>query len=172
MCRYIVRRDGESAMTAVDSDDVDGPLVDGDVVFDDGHETVVFEAPPEFHDALPKIGTPNYYRFASKIARVVKCKMGLPRPTEANRLVAYELVSKELKANDVRAVDICKFQAIAVDMVFIPTKYDVLANQIRGSHAVAKRMEELRPRGPGFWTGLARWVAGIPEVEGLRYTRA
>jgi hypothetical protein len=160
----MITRDGALAMSAIDSDDVDKPLVGGDVVFAEDHE--------EYQDALPKIGTPNYFRFASKIARVVKCKMGLPRPTEANRLVAYELVSKELKANDVRAVDVCKFQAIAVDMVFIPTKYDVLANQIRGSHAIARRMDEMRPRGSRFWNGLARWIAGTPEVEGLRYTRA
>lgn len=94
---------------------------------------------------LPKIGTPNYYRFAAKVAHVVKSKMGLPKATEANRMVALELVSKELLQRDVRKCDIYKFQPLAVDLVFMPTKYDVGAARLRGSRAYRERLQDMQP---------------------------
>jgi len=124
---------------------------------------------------LPKIGTPNYFRFAAKVAHEVKSKMGLPKTTEANRLVALELVSKELMRRDVRKCDVHKFQAISVDLVFMPTKYDVTAARLRNTRAYRERLQEMHPvESWGEWLRGKMPLSGrgwALEGPGLSYSR-
>lgn len=129
------------------------------------------KAPSKVPVILPKLGSPNYYRFAAKVAHVVKAKMGLPKANEANRLVALELVSKELIARDVRKVDVHKFQAIAVDLVFMPTKYDVSAFTIRESRVFADRLDQMTVVPESWIVRFTRWATEYHKPIGLRYSR-
>lgn len=178
LCSYLVwislpkRRftnDEKRGVLAIESTDNDDTIV-GVVVREEVEGT---EEPGEL--ILPKVGTPNYFRFAAKVAHEVKSKMGLPRATEANRIVALELVSKELMRRDVRKCDVHRFQAIAVDLVFMPTKYDVNAARLRNSRAYRERLQEMHPvQSWGDWLrgkmpfGRQPWALDGP---GLSYSR-
>jgi len=124
---------------------------------------------------LPRLGSPNYWRFSAKVAHVVKSKMGLPKATEANRMVALELVSKELLARHVRKCDVYKFQPLAVDLVFMPTKYDVTAARCRDSRQYRERLREMNPvRTWGDWLRSRIPFADGPwtlDGPGLSYSR-
>jgi len=127
---------------------------------------------------LPRLGTPNYWRFAAKVAHAVKCKMGLPKQSEANRLVALELVSKELLARSVRKCDVHRFQSVAVDLVFMPTRYDVMASQMRSSYAYKERLLEMQVGATRTWCEwlgrllpFRRWEQEVQAAPGLQYSR-
>lgn len=94
-------------------------------------------APPRIAD-----GEAKYMRFAALVAREVKCKMGLPKRTKANWIVATELVNKVLAERDVRKVDRAHFAPLATQMVFIPTRFDVVARQLALSDTVQQRHDE------------------------------
>lgn len=72
----------------------------------------------------------RYKRVCGHLARCVKAKMGLPKQTEANRLVALELISKELEEMGVRKSERCKFIPLALVLVFIPTEHDLVGRRV------------------------------------------
>lgn len=115
-------------------------------------------------DAPPRATGPNLYRFAAVLARDVRLKMGLPKPTEANRMVAWELLMKACEARDVRKVDRLRFAIIAVDMVFVPNSLDVLAAEIRRSVVLSERLAAADPKVP--W-----WKRLLGKTSGLNYHR-
>lgn len=179
-----VSKEARSAICAHDDDadyecEVEGEASDGHPDAVDLAQVLPPGAKPEPPVLiLPKIGTPNYFRFAAKVAHTVKCKMGLPTASQANRLVAMELVSKELLARSVRKCDVHRFQGVAVDLVFMPTKYDILASQLRTSRSYKERLTELQVgsiRTWGEWVSSCNpfggWEAEVGRSSGLRYSR-
>jgi hypothetical protein len=111
---------------------------------------------------LGDVKEPNYMRFASYVAREVRTKLGPnPKPTEATRLVAWELCAKVLQERNVRRCDQLRYLTLATDMVFVPTKHDVVAAVIRNSAPVAERLQ--RVRDPG-----RKWCSFA--LPGLKYT--
>lgn len=109
----------------------------------------------------------QYYRFAAVVAREVKNRMGCPKRTAANWLVAQDLVQKVLAEKHVRKVDRCKFAPVATQMVFIPTRYDVMGRKLAESFEVATREADFAGVGIPWW----RKVFGIyttwkpPNIE-------
>jgi len=182
-----VMREAKTAIAAHDDDDdyeceVEVVAVGDDVLAGAGALHEVAPTPQAVDGAplliLPKIGTPNYFRFAAKVAHTVKCKMGLPKTSEANRMVAVELVSKELLARNVRKCDVHRFQSVAVDLVFMPTKYDLLASQLRVSRSYKERLVEMQAGSIRSWEEWIRgcnpfrsWESEVGMSAGLRYSR-
>jgi len=96
---------------------------------------------------------------AGLIARVVKVRMGVPKDTAANRIVAWELCGKELVARNVRKCDIAKFQSLSHRLVFIPSKWDRLIDEAMASDEVVERMAPpLSKR--SFWA----WLIGYRKA--------
>nr|WPR18272.1 MAG: RNA-dependent RNA polymerase [Chemarfal virus 123] len=130
--------------------------LDGAHDFEDASET----APP-----APK--GPNLFRFAAVLAGDVKRKLGsVPKPTEANRLVAWDLLNKACEARDVRKVDRLRFMQVAVDMVFIGDALDVQMTRCRRSLVVQDRMADVG--GALTW---GEWVRSrlFGRSRGLRF---
>jgi hypothetical protein len=114
-------------------------IVDDEADLDPDHDDEHGNGRPQ-----PPLTGANYYKFAQLLAREVKVKLGCAKPTQANRLVAHELVNKAMEARDVRKCDRHKFLPLAVDMVFIPDKWAVAAAEFRKSAAVADRLLEMQ----------------------------
>jgi len=117
----------------------------------------LFEPPAGAQPEAMDLGGPNprwAARFAAIIAREVKCKMGLPSRTRANWLVAQELVNKALAERFVRKCDRLVFAPIATQLVFVPTRYDIIAKQFAHSEAVGRELEEMQGVQRTFW----QWI--------------
>lgn len=83
-------------------------------------------------------------RFAAVLAADVKLKLGsVPKATEANRLVAWDLLNKACVARDVRKAYRLRFCQVAIDMVFIPDSMDVQMAKVRKSGAVRRRLADV-----------------------------
>lgn len=138
-----VEKRSVETISIIDSDDTAEVPVDEENMERDeeGKYTAAALAQPPPVPTNPR--DPNYKRFACRIAREVRVKMGLPSRTEANRLVAVELVSKALLAHNVRKTDIFKFQTLAADMVFLPTIWDQMAIEDRHSEAYRERLKPI-----------------------------
>lgn len=112
-------------------------------------------------------GRDTMLRFGSILAREVKFKMGpCPKQTEANRLVAWELLGKECAARDVRKVDRGRYMSYALPMVFIPDIYEVEATKYGRSRTVGERLDEVKEKDAGVYD----WLFG--RKPGLRYRAA
>ena len=70
----------------------------------------------------------------------VKCKLGTPRDTKANRMIVAAMVREyyDTKA-DMRRCDKLKFGPLAIELCFVPTAAEVLARMVRETKAVAER---------------------------------
>jgi len=133
-------------------------------------EEVVCEAVMSGKAQLPtqKERVANYKRFAAILARAVRLRLGpSPKRTEANRMVAWELLVKECALRDVRKCDRLRFVQLAVDMVFIPDELDVEMSAVRRSGAVQRRLDAMEVGGgPRWW----KWLTGKPTTPGLTYS--
>lgn len=96
----------------------------------------------------------QYYRFAAVVAREVKNRMGCPKRSAANWLVAHDLVQKVLAERHVRKVDRIKFAPLATQMVFVPTRFDVMARKFAESAEVASREAEFEGVNVPWWRRL------------------
>lgn len=101
-------------------------------------------------------------RYAKKIARTVKEKLG-PTPTtsEANRLVAWELLQKVMKENDVRRNLRVRFAQLALPLVFLPDRTDILMRKVCRSEAVSTH---LKTHDAAPARSLMEWAFGQPRV--------
>lgn len=116
-----------------------------------------------------KVFREHTFRVAKSLANEARCKMGpQPRPTEANRLVAWELCMKEAIARDIRKIDRLRFVTHAVDLVFIPNADDVFMSRVRHSATVAERLKQIEPRRPNR---IMRLLGIGSSDEGLSYRK-
>lgn len=141
------KRYGPHVIAAVDADGEAGAVVD-----DDG---VVGTTVDGWGAATDK-GLKPYMALAGITARMVKVKMGVPKDTPANRMVAWELCGKELVARNVRKCDVAKFQSLAHRLVFVPSKWDVLIEEAMASDEVAERLAPRFGR-RSFWSWFLRY---------------
>lgn len=97
-------------------------------------------------------------RFAKILARDVRLKMGpCPNTTEANRLVAHELVVKAMVARDVRKNLRLEFSQLAVPLVFLPDVMDITMKKVVTSAAVSDLIAEYEKGDPvSLWEWLTR----------------
>jgi hypothetical protein len=107
----------------------------------------------------------DYRRVAAKICCDVRLRMGAkPTPNAANRMVAWELCVKSCKARGIsRNCDILRICTRAVDMVFIPNMYDVLAAEMRRDPVIQERLDAAHPQAT-FWQRMIGY-----EERGLHY---
>lgn len=144
------RINGALLIDAVDADGDSGAGVDGDgVVCTSVVDGVVLE----------EGNLRSYMAFAGIVARIVKVRMGVPKDSAANRIVAWELCGKELTVRNVRKCDMAKFQSLAHKLVFIPSKWDRLIEEALGSDEVIDRCNPPGGR-RGFWSWLLRYKEG------------
>lgn len=144
------KRYGPQTIATVDADGETGAVVD-----DDG----VVGTSVDGWGAATDVGLRPYMALAGIIARMVKVKMGVPKDTPANRIVAWELCGKELVARNVRKCDIAKFQSLSHRLVFVPSKWDVLIEEAMASDEVAERLAPQSGR-RGFWSWLLNYKEG------------
>lgn len=79
-------------------------------------------------------------RVVRRAAACVRAKIGLPKRSEANYLVVRKLVVEYLETiPDLRKVHYLKIVPLAVELVFVPTKYDIEARDFAGSSFVVER---------------------------------
>jgi len=111
----------------------------------------------------------NLYRVSASLAKTVRLKLGpAPRATEANRLVAWELIVKECARRDIRRVDIFKFAVMAVDLVFVPSQDDLDAETFRTSVPVRERLAGDQPWG---WNSIRKWIRKGTSGQDLVYRK-
>lgn len=81
-------------------------------------------------------------RVVRRAAAHVRAKIGLPKRTEANVLVARKLVTEYLEGlPDLRQLHYLQIVPLAVELAFIPTVYDIEARDIAASMAAVSRRE-------------------------------
>lgn len=110
----------------------------------------------------------KYKRVCGHLARCVKAKMGLPKQTEANRMVALELITKELETMGVRKSERSKFIPLAVIMVFIPTEYDVMSRRV-GLSVEARDRTKRMSEGTDTWIDWVLKAAGFGRGRGVQF---
>lgn len=141
------KRYGPQVVAAVDADGETGAVVD---------DSGVVGATVDGWGAAKDVGLKPYMALAGIVARVVKVKMGVPKDSPANRIVAWELCGKELATRNVRKCDTAKFQSLSHRLVFVPSKWDVLIDEAMASDEIAERLAPLSGR-RGFWSWLLRY---------------
>lgn len=118
----------------------------------------------------PRARGADLTRFAAVLAGDVKMRLGTcPKPTEANRLVAWDLLNKACVARDVRKVDRMRFCQVAIEMVFLPDSLDVEMHKMRRSYAVRDRLAAMKC-GDGPLDRILEYLFGSGPA--LRFTSA
>ncbi|APG76268.1 hypothetical protein 1 [Changjiang tombus-like virus 5] len=119
---------------------------------------------------VPRARGEDLTRFAAVLAGDVKLKLGTcPKTTEANRLVAWDLLNKACVARDVRKVDRMRFCQVAIEMVFLPDSLDVEMHKLRRSYAVRDRLAAMKS-GDGPLDRVMEYLFGGGPM--LRFTSA
>jgi len=95
-------------------------------------------------------------------AAFVRCKIGLPKDNEANRLVVRRLVSEYLsELKDLRNGQRMLMEPIAVMLAFQPTSADVFARDLEASAELTLRRDDYRAvryhHEDGWWARIAEW---------------
>jgi len=76
---------------------------------------------------------------------VAECKIsieGITVETKANMLVGQRWLSKKMLSDGLRPTHIARILPIAVQLLFVPDKYQMLAVQMRSSKAILDRLDE------------------------------
>lgn len=89
---------------------------------------------------------------ARRAAAHVRSKIGLPKMSEANRLVAGRLIRDFLSDSGVRPSHIVAIEPIALFLVFLPRREDILGKQLEHSMLMVERQAEYN----GYWFSLVR----------------
>jgi len=88
----------------------------------------------------------SYRDRPSYLAEVVaECKIsieGITKETAANALVGRRWLSKKMQGDGLRPTHIARILPTAVEMLFVPDKYELEAEQFRLSKAVLNRLDE------------------------------
>lgn len=93
-----------------------------------------------FIDATSGAMTRQHRRFISEI--VDECKIaieGISIETKANRLVARRWLSRRMTERGMRVSHIKMMLPLALEMVFVLNKYEIIAHQLRDSRSVLDR---------------------------------
>lgn len=82
-------------------------------------------------------------RIVQRAVAAVRNKVGLLKRNEANSLVVRKLVVEYLDSlPDLRKTHQLAIVPLAVELSFVPTKYDIMARDIAGSRAAVERRED------------------------------
>ena len=115
-------------------------------------------------------------RFAAFVARQAKAEFGLPKRTEANRLVVQKFCRDFMREHGVRATHISHLLPIAVELTFVPTESDVFAAKLRGTHTLAVREHEAGTWGHALYGGVGQrvmhWLGLNVRRQGLSFSKA
>jgi len=107
-------------------------------------------------------------RYARDIVAEIKCRLGTPKPTPANRMVVQRLARNLCETHGLRPTHAAKVIPMVVSAVFVPNDYEIEASEVfncmesrvrRGSHV------SLTTRVVHYLTGsLSRWTLPSREV--------
>jgi hypothetical protein len=132
---------------------------------DGGHPTDAYlaeiEAAQEVGEELPVLDTlvGTYGRWAARLANEYKLKFGIPKRTEANRLVVREWLHKHLVKRNTRYQHMRSVIPLAVEMCFLKDATDLELDSIMLDPAMVRRAQQsVTP----YWTQTT-WAGWLVE---------
>lgn len=170
-----VEDEGVAVHPVVAEEETDRPVVDEEL---DTPATQVFTI---CHDVIEvknsrRVATKGRKFYESAVVCEIKNKLGLPKVTEANKLVVRRMAHNIMMKHGLRPTHIRQSIEKVVAGVFVPDQFDVGGAQILASNAVADLREQVTSAGPRngwsavcdlFRFGLARRGASrVPPVTG------
>lgn len=117
-------------------------------VLDGGHPTDAFMAEVEAAQAdesdIPVIGdlAMTYGRWAARLANEYKLKFGIPKRTEANRLVAREWLHKHLRSRNTRYQHMRSVIPLALELCFLKDSLDLEVETLMLDPSVVRRAQQ------------------------------
>jgi hypothetical protein len=116
---------------------------------DGGHPTDAyiedFEAAQKEADGpIPVIGdeATAYLRWAARLACEFKLEFGIPKRTEANRMMVRDVLYKKLKAKNTRYAHMRAVLPITVDMCFLKDQSDLEVERLMQSPDIVRRAQQ------------------------------
>lgn len=117
-------------------------------VLDGGHPTDAFmaevEAAQQDESDIPVIGdlAMTYGRWAARLANEYKLKFGIPKRTEANRLVAREWLHKHLRSRNTRYQHMRSVIPLALELCFLKDSLDLEVEALMLDPSVVRRAQQ------------------------------
>lgn len=148
-------------------------------VLDGGHPTDAFMADVETAQAdesdIPVLDNlaMTYGRWAARLANEYKLKFGIPKRTQANRLVAREWLHKRLASRNTRYQHMRSVIPLAVELCFLKDELDLDIERLMLDPSVVRRAQQsVEP----YWqkTTWAAWAADtfLPGAASRALARA
>lgn len=100
-------------------------------------------------------------QFCAAVAMQIKKDIGLPKPTEANRLVVTKIIAKAFDRINLRHVDCVVMMPKVRAMVFSPTQADVEEQQYYASAKVRRNLQRMRATWEGDEAAVWRRLLGV-----------
>lgn len=85
--------------------------------------------------------TANYSRWAARIAVEFKLEYGIPKRTEANRIMVRDVLHKRLKQRNTRLAHMKAVLPLAIEMCFLKDRYDLSLEELMVQPAVVERAQ-------------------------------
>jgi hypothetical protein len=114
------------------------------------------ELPVSHADVIMKLE--DIPRVAGTYAAIARCELNIIDKDTATVLVVRQFLSRTMKARDMRIVDINKVLPYAVQLSFLPTKYEVLARNMTLMRSYQERLEEAQPKYTRSRPWLFNWL--------------
>lgn len=115
----------------------------------------------------------TYGRWAARLANEYKLKFGIPKRTEANRLVAREWLHKRLSSRNTRYQHMRSVIPLALELCFLKDSLDLEVEELMLDPSVVRRAQQsVQP----YWqrTTWAAWAADtfLPGAASRALARA
>lgn len=148
-------------------------------VMDGGHPTDAFMAEVEAAQVdesdIPVIGdlAMTYGRWAARLANEFKLRFGIPKRTEANRLVAREWLHKQLRSRNTRYQHMRSVIPLALELCFLKDSLELEVETLMLDPSVVRRAQQsVQP----YWQRKtwAAWLADnlLPGAASRALSRA
>lgn len=114
-----------------------------DVVYSD---TVVGDSITENRDGVQfgaRRGKKQMSHYVGHLVRFGKARFGLPSRSEANLLVVRDYLRQEMNNSNVRVCDQARILAMATNLVFVPTKFEIEAARVFNDDDVLDRFNDM-----------------------------
>jgi hypothetical protein len=85
-------------------------------------------------------------RLAGTYAAIARCELNILSRDTATFLVVRQFLTRMMKSRNMRTVDINRILPFAVQLSFLPTKYEILARNMTVMSSYQERLDENRPK--------------------------
>lgn len=105
-------------------------------------------------------------KFVKYLVNEARAEFGLPRPTDANRLMVVHFLNGKCKEWGLVTSHTVSSVALAVPLVFVPMESDILGHALLGTHATQAAVGAMgNTQGEGWWNN----QLGIGARAGLAF---